>query len=110
MPIRKYLVSGHHHIIVTDYDENQYVSVGLTSDDPKNKRNQELHKVYESNGKIARLKRNATIDKKNRYHKRVLNFNVDLETEKKAYFLGINKKNKKRNTNQSNRNISNDIC
>ena len=40
MPIRKYLVSGHHHIIVTDYDEKQYVSVGLTSDDPKNKRNQ----------------------------------------------------------------------
>ena len=99
MPIRKYLVSGHHHIIVTDYDEKQYVSVGLTSDDPKNKRNQELHKVYESNGKIARLKRNAVIDKKNRYHKRLSNFNVDIETEKKAYLLAMNKKTKKRNTN-----------
>ena len=99
MPIRKYLRGGHHHIIVCDYDDMQYVSVGLTSDKPENKKNQSLHKVYESNGKIARLKRNATIDKKNRYHKRVSNFNVDVETEKKAYQIAINKKTKKRNTN-----------
>ena len=58
-----------------------------------------MHKVYESNGKIARLKRNAVIDKKNRYHKRLSNFNVDIETEKKAYLLAMNKKTKKRNTN-----------
>lgn len=95
MPIRKYLRGGHHHIIVSDYDDTQYLSVGLTSDKPNNKRNQELHKVYESNGKIARLKRNATIDKKNIYHKRVSNLNVDLETEKKAYLLAMNKKLKK---------------
>ena len=50
LPIRKYLVGGHYHVIVDEVD-NKYISVGLTSDKPGIKRNQELHKVYESNGK-----------------------------------------------------------
>ncbi len=95
MPIRKYLKGGHYHVIVHNFDDN-YVSVGLTSDKPTNKKNQQLHKVYESNGKIARLKRNATIDKKKRYHKRVANFNVDEETEKKAFTIGMKKISKKK--------------
>ena len=55
---------------------------------------QKLHKVYESNGKIARLKSSATIDKRNRYNKVAL-FNVDIDTEKKAFILGRNKRQKK---------------
>lgn len=39
------------------------------------------------------------MNKPNRYHKRVSNFNVDVETENRAYQLAINKKTKKRNTN-----------
>ena len=94
--IRKYLKGNHYHIIVKEFS-NEYISVGLTSDKPNNKRNQKLHKVYESNGKIARLKRNATIDYKKYYHKKVANFSVDIETEKKAIQLSKYKKN--RNTN-----------
>ena len=96
-PIRKYLRGGHYHVIVDEYG-NEYVSVGITSDKPGNKKNQSLHKVYESNGKVARLKRNATIDSKNRYHKKIANFNVDIVTEEKAIKLGKNKI-KKRNMN-----------
>lgn len=98
MPIRKYLKSNHFHVIVNSED-NKFVSVGLTSDKPDNKKNQKLHLVYESNGKIARLKSSATIDNKKYYHKRLASFNVDIETEKKAFILGQNKSNKKRNTN-----------
>lgn len=95
MPVKKYLRGGHYHLIVDDYG-NEYISVGLTSDKPSDKKNQSLHKVYESNGKIARLKRNATIDDKNKYHKRTANFNVDTQSELKAFLIA---KRKKRNTN-----------
>ncbi|MGM9971048.1 MAG: hypothetical protein ACI35W_01400 [Anaeroplasmataceae bacterium] len=95
MPVRKYFRGGHFHVIVLEKD-NQFVSVGLTSDKSDNKKNQSLHKVYESNGKIVRLKRNATIDDKVRYSKRKANFNVDTETEEKAYLLAINKLAKKK--------------
>ena len=99
MPIRKYKKAkkgkrGHYHVIV-DSNDDQYFSVGLTSDNPKNKRNQKLHKVYESNGKIARMKRSATIDKKSTYSKNVANFNIDIESEKKASIIIHNKSKKK---------------
>ena len=45
------------------------------------------------------MKRNATIDKKHNYSRKDVNFKVDLITEKKAILLGINKMQKKRNTN-----------
>lgn len=99
MPIRRYKKENyknkaHYHVIV-DSNDDQYFSVGLTSDNPKNKRNQKLHKVYESNGKIARMKRSATIDKKNTYDKKVANFNIDIESEKKASIIVHNKSKKK---------------
>ena len=97
--IRKYLKGGHYHIIIDSYG-NKYVSVGLTSDDSKNKRNQKLHKVYESNGTIARLKRNADIDDKKNYQKRVANFNVDTITERKARIIGLRKLKKEINSNK----------
>lgn len=71
------------------------MSVGLTSDKPDNKRNQQLHKVYESSGKVARLKRNATVDKSKHYQKKKANFNVDVDTEKLAYEICLRKKEKK---------------
>ena len=92
-PIKKYVVSNHYHIIIS-LEEGKYISVGLTSDKPGNKKNQKLHIVYESNGKIARLKRNVTIDKTNKYSKKNANFNVDIETEDKAVDM-VKKKNKK---------------
>lgn len=95
MPVRKYLKGGHYHVIVNE-QKDKYVSVGLTSNKPSDKRNQKLHKVYESNGKIARLKRNATIDSKIIYKKKVANFHVDEETEKIAFRIGINKMVKKK--------------
>ena len=90
---KKYVVSNHYHIII-NLEEDKFISVGLTSDKPNDKKNQKLHKVYESNGKIARLKRNITIDKTNRYSKKNANFNVDIDTEKKAINM-VKKKNKK---------------
>ena len=74
MPIKKYKKanksnSSHFHIIV-DKVNDSYYSIGLTSDKPQNKKNQKLHKVYESNGKIARLKRSVTIDKIKVYSKK----------------------------------------
>ena len=93
MPVKKYLRGGHYHVIVEE-NNNNYYSVGLTSDKPKNKKNQKLHKVFESNGKLARLKRNVTIDIKNHYHKRTANFNVDVDTENKALKIVENKKGK----------------
>ena len=95
LPIRKYLVGGHYHVIVDGID-NKYISVGLTSDKPGIKRNQDLHKVHESNGKIARLKRNADFDFKNRYKKEIANFHIDKESEAIAIKIGINKKAKKK--------------
>lgn len=95
LPIRKYLVGGHYHVIVDEID-NKYISVGLTSDKPGIKRNQDLHKVHESNGKIARLKRNADFDYKNRYKKETANFHIDKESEAIAIKIGINKKAKKK--------------
>ena len=94
MPVRKYRkgsknnIHGHFHIIVEIIDDN-YISVGLTFDKPGNKKNQKLHKVYESNGKIARLKSSGTIDKKNRYSNNIVKFNVDIDTEKKQLKLLI---------------------
>ena len=102
MPIQKYKkgsksnIHGHYHVIVESVDDD-YISVGLTSNKPGDKKNQKLHKVYESNGKIARLKSSGTIDKKNRYSVRKANFNVDLETEKKAIAIAHNLKDKKNN-------------
>lgn len=95
LPIHKYLKGGHYHIVVHKIDD-KCVSVGLTSDKPNNKRNQELHKVYESNGKIARLKRNADFNKCYYYSKKPANFNVDIETEKKAIIIANNKLAKKK--------------
>ena len=60
----------------------------------KNKKNQKLHKVFESNGKIARLKRNATFKTKSLYHKRTASINVDVDTENKALIIVKNKKGK----------------
>ena len=93
--VRKYLRGGHYHIIVDTYDDH-FLSVGLTSDKPGNKKNQKLHKVYESNGKVARMKRSVTNDKKIYYKKNNACFNVDIESELKAIDKVINKK---RNTN-----------
>lgn len=95
LPIRKHLVGGHYHVIVDEVD-NKYISVGLTSDKPGIKRNQELLKVYESNGKIARLKRNADFDYKKRYKKELANFHIDKESEALAVKIGMNKKAKKK--------------
>ena len=95
MPIHKYLLGGHYHVVVDEFD-SKFVSVGLTSNKPNNPRNQKLHKVYESNGKIARLKRNADIKDKKNYSKRKANFNIDIDSEQKAYQIGMNKKNKKK--------------
>ena len=55
---------------IVDKVNDSYYSIGLTSDKPQNKKNQKLHKVYESNGKIARLKRSVTIDKIKVYSKK----------------------------------------
>lgn len=88
--VRKYLPGGHYHVIVNSTDD-EYVSVGLTSDKPNNARNQKLHKVYESNGKIARLKREAVIDDKNKYHQRTAGFTIDTISEIKATRIGNNK-------------------
>ena len=102
MPIRRYkkgsgkYTHGHYHIIVDSLDDN-YISVGLTSDKPNNPNNQNLHKVYESNKKIARLKSSGTFDNKKHYSKDLANFNVDVETEERAKRIGINLKNKKSN-------------
>jgi hypothetical protein len=85
MPVRKYKKGnmknghGHYHIII-DLLEDNYISVGLTSDKPNNPKDQKLHIVYESNNKIARLKSSGTIDKKNRYSDNIAKFNVDVET------------------------------
>lgn len=94
-PIHKYLIGRHYHVVVNEYDD-KFVSVGLTSDKPDNKRNQELHKVYESNGKIARMKRSATIASKNLYDKKKAGFHIDEESEKKAIIIGNNKMAKKK--------------
>lgn len=94
-PVHKYLRSGHYHVVVNEYDD-KYVSVGLTSDNPDNKRNQQLHKVYESNGKIARMKRSATVDSKSFYKKKKAGFHIDEESEKKAIIIGNNKMAKKK--------------
>ena len=91
MPIKKYKVSNHYHVIV-DSENEKYLSVGLTSDKPDDKKNQKLHKVYESNGKVARLKRNVTIDKTNKYSKKNASFNVDTETESKVLEMAKRKK------------------
>ena len=102
MPIRKYKKGnnkyshGHYHIIVDTLDD-KYVSVGLTSDKPDNPNNQKLHKVFESNKKIARLKSSGTVDKINRYSKNIANFNVDIESEEIAKRIGLKLKNKKSN-------------
>ena len=93
MPVKRYIVSDHYHVIA-DETEDKYVSVGLTSDKPPDKKNQKLHKVYESNGKIARLKNSATIDKKGKYSKKNANFHIDLESEERAKKLASNKKSK----------------
>jgi hypothetical protein len=93
LPIKRYLVSNHYHIIVDEIDDC-YVSVGLTSNKPENDDNQKLRKVYESNNKIVRLKSSATIDKKNKYSKVNANFNVDIESENIAKTMGYNKKDK----------------
>ena len=95
LPIRKYLVGGHYHVIVDEVD-TKYISVGLTSDKPGIKRNQELPKVHESNGKIARLKRNADFDYKKRYKKELANFHIDMKSEALAVKIGMNKKAKKK--------------
>lgn len=95
LPIRKYLVGGHYHVIV-DESDNKYISVGLTSDKPNNKKNQSLHLVYESNGKIARMKRDATIDNNKTYDKKTANFHIDIESEKIAYEKGMRKLAKKK--------------
>ena len=86
MPVKRYFVSDHYHIITYEIDD-MYISVGLTSDKPKNAKNQKLLIVYESNGKKARLKSCATIDKKIKYSKDNAKFNVDIEAEKKALEL-----------------------
>ena len=104
--VKKYIPGGHFHVIVDEFG-NKYISVGLTSDKPGNKKNQKLHKVYESNGKISRLKRNATIDKKYKYSKRNANFNVDVVTENKA--LLISQKKKKYKLVRKINNL-NDVC
>lgn len=89
LPIHKYkkvsgnYEHGHYHVVVHK-GQKIWVSVGLTSDKPDNDRNQKLHKVQESNGKIARLKRNATIDKKSTYTKEKANFVIDKLSEDKA--------------------------
>ena len=62
-----------------------------------NERNQELPKVHESNGKIARLKRNADFDYKKRYKKELANFYIDKESEALAVIIGMNKNAKKSN-------------
>lgn len=94
MPVRKYLISNHYHIII-GIEEGKFISVGLTSDKPNDKKNQKLHKVYESNGKIARLKRNITIDIIVKYKKKNANFNVDIDTEKKVIDMAKKRENKK---------------
>ena len=91
--IKRYLVSDHYHIITYEFDD-MYISVGLTSNNPNNKRNQKLHIVFESNGKTARLKNTATVDKKNKYSKKNANFTVGIETEEKALAISKSKKEK----------------
>ena len=93
MPIKRYKVSNHYHVIADEIDDN-YVSVGLTSDNPNNNDNQKLHKVYESNNKVVRLKSSATIDKTSKYSKENANFNIDVESEQRAKYLSNNKKDK----------------
>ena len=93
MPIKRYKVSNHYHVIA-DEIEDKYISVGLTSDKPNNNDNQKMHKVYESNKKIARLKNSATIDKKNRYSKENAKFNIDKASEEKVKKMANNKKDK----------------
>lgn len=95
MPIHKYKKGNHYHIVVNK-SGNDFASVGLTSDRPSNKKNQKLHLVYESNGKIARMKRNVTIDNKSKYSKKRANFNVDTVSEEKAYGMYMRKKAKKK--------------
>lgn len=86
---------GHFHVVV-GADGDDFVSVGLTSDKPNNKKNQSLHLVYESNGKIARMKRDATIDNKKAYDSKPANFHIDEESEKIAYEKGMRKLAKKK--------------
>lgn len=89
LKIKKYLKGGRPHVIVHTID-NHHISVGLTSDNPKNKRNQKLNKVYESRGKISRLKRNATYDSIYNYSKK-MNFTIDEQSEEKAIKIANNK-------------------
>ena len=98
MPVKKYKKANkkdksHFHIIV-DKNDDSYYSVGLTSDKPYNKKNQKLHKVFESNGKVARLKRSVTIDKIKVYTEKNASFTVDIDTENKALIMVENKKGK----------------
>ena len=52
---------------------------------------------YNRNRSQPRLKRNADIKDKKNYSKRKAKFNIDIDSEQKAYQIGMNKKNKKSN-------------
>lgn len=96
MPVHRYkkgnekTKSGHPHVVAFK-GKKYWVSVGLTSDKPGDKKNQSLQLVKESSGKISRLKRNATIDLKKNYDNKVSNIKVDKKTEEIVKQKCINK-------------------
>lgn len=96
IPIKRFKKSskgkgGHFHIIADEVDE-KYISLGLTSDNPKNKRNQKLYPVYESNNVLGRMHRSAEINDKELFDSNNANFKVDIDTANKAIEKAARKK------------------
>jgi len=76
----------HPHVVVLQGKEEN-ISVGLTTKDPRD----DLMKVKYSNGKEGYMKRTSTRKPTDMYDSEVLKYNLDIESEKKAYEIAIRK-------------------